>query len=156
MGVLDFELETTAPPERVFFAATDFSERRPDHWPLISRKQYRVFLLGEHEAEVEEGTAPGHHRARYEWSEQDQVVRATTIDASGVRAGSLWELSASPRPGGGSIVRIHQELHFTWTRMGVMGRLLSLTGDRLFKRWLKQTLSILEAEPLTAGSDLAR
>jgi hypothetical protein len=36
-AVYDFRIETTVSPERLLAAATDFSERRPDLWPGISR-----------------------------------------------------------------------------------------------------------------------
>jgi len=43
--VYDFTVDTPVSPERMLAAATDFSERRPDLWPLITRKHYRVFSV---------------------------------------------------------------------------------------------------------------
>ncbi len=62
MQSYEVNVETTIPPERLLAAATDFSERRPDLWPTITRRRYRVFSLGDHTAEVEEGTTAVHPR----------------------------------------------------------------------------------------------
>lgn len=88
-GVYDVRLETSVAPERLLAAATDFSERRPDLWPTITRQRYPVFSVGDHSAETEEGTRPVHHRYRYAWTD-DGVVRATTVDASAMATGSIW------------------------------------------------------------------
>jgi hypothetical protein len=37
MPKVSFTLESSAPPERVLAAATDFSDRRPELWPNSSR-----------------------------------------------------------------------------------------------------------------------
>jgi hypothetical protein len=68
-AVYDFSVETSVPADQMLAAATDFSERRPDLWPNVSRKQYHVYSVGDHSAEVEEGTSPFHHRAKYEWTD---------------------------------------------------------------------------------------
>jgi hypothetical protein len=39
---VEFTVESDLPPERVLAAATDFSERRPDLWPNLSRRFYKV------------------------------------------------------------------------------------------------------------------
>jgi hypothetical protein len=50
-SVYDVSIETNVSPERLLAAATAFTDRRPDLWPNIDRKQYRVFSVGDHTAE---------------------------------------------------------------------------------------------------------
>ena len=144
--IYDFTMETSVPPDRVLAAATDFTDRRPDWWPLISRKNYRVYSTGDGTSEVDEGTAPAHHRIRYEWS--GDTVRGITIDASGVETGSVWQLRARPREGGGSTVDVHMDFGFKGP-MGLMARaMVALRGrEGTFRKWFLQTVEILEKEP---------
>lgn len=143
--VFDYTVETSVSPQRMVEAATDFSERRPALWPLITRKTYRVYSTGDREAEVDEGTRPTHHRVKYTWT--DDTVRGETIDASGVTAGSLWEMKVRPRDGGGSFVDLHMEMTFKGL-MGFMGQMRTSMGGgaRVFQNWFMRTIRILEAE----------
>jgi hypothetical protein len=50
------EVDTTASPERVIGALTDFSSRRLELWPNIDRKYYKVAAREEKSAEVIEGS----------------------------------------------------------------------------------------------------
>jgi hypothetical protein len=40
----------------------------------------------------------------------------------------------------------HQDFRFGWNPFGIMGRLTSLAGNWMVRRWLTKTLSILEVE----------
>jgi len=146
-AVYDVRLETNVAPERLLAAAIDFSERRPSLWPTITRRRYRVFSLGDHSAETEEGTSPVHHRYKYAWTD-DGVVRATTVDASAMTAGSIWELRVRPGEGGGSKVDIHVEMRFKGL-MRVAGPFmfrLNGGGAETYRKWFMKTLAVLEAE----------
>jgi hypothetical protein len=153
MQSYEVNVETTIPPERLLAAATDFSERRPDLWPTITRRRYRVFSLGDHTAEVEEGTTPVHHRYRYTWTD-DGVVRATTVDATVMVTGSIWELRVRPREGGGSDVHIHVEMAFKRAvePLGLLGFRLNGGGAETYRKWFMKTVAVLEAEgPATSS-----
>lgn len=146
-GVYDFTIETTVSPERLLAAATDFSDRRPDLWPGISRRSYRVFSLGDHTADVEEGTSPVHHSYHYEWTD-DGTVRAITTEATVMTTGSVWEMRVRPREGGGSIVHIHVEMEFKGAA-GLLGRLMMRFyggGAATYRMWFMRTLDVLERE----------
>ena len=151
-SVYDISLETTVPPERLLAAATDFSPRRPDLWPTITRERYRVFSVGDHTADVEEGTAPVHHRYKYEWTD-DGVVRATTVDASVMASGSIWELRVRPGEGGGSKVHIHVEMGFKGLLrlIGPVVFRLNGGGAETYRKWFMKTLDVLEVDS-PAGS----
>jgi hypothetical protein len=143
-----FEVETPLPPELVFAAATDFSDRRPEIWSGIDPKQYRVHALGESTAEVTEGGREfGGIWARefYEWSDQGKVT-ARVLESNVFRPGSRWELHIRSTPVGGSRVE--------WTSfrqpVGFKGRVvvlaLRIMGRQHLGGYLRKTLSKLETE----------
>lgn len=146
-AVYDIDIETSVPPERLLAAATDFSERRPDLWPTITGNKYRVFSIGDQTAEAEEGTTPVHHRYKYAWSD-DGVVRATTVDATVMNTGSIWELRVQPREGGGSNVHIHVEMGFKGLARPIGPLVMRLNGGgaETYRKWFMKTLAVLEAD----------
>ena len=141
--VCDLAVETSVPPERMLAAAADFSERRPDHWPGITRKSYRVYSLGDGVAEVNEGSWPIHSRVRYEWSRD--TVRGVTVDCTTVAAGSIWQLRARSRQGGGSVVDVHFDFFFQGPGLMVWA-LIQLLGPGTLKKHFRRTVDILERE----------
>lgn len=151
--IYNLSFETSVPPERLFAAATDFSERRPDFWPNISREQYRVFSVGDHTAEVEEGTKPVHHRYKYEWTD-DGFVRATTVHATVMNTGSIWEMRVRPRDGVGSRVDIHVEMGFKRLVAPVGMLVMALNGGvaETYRKWFVKTLVVLERETASGSS----
>jgi hypothetical protein len=153
----DVRIETTVSPERLLAAATDFSERRPDLWPGISRRSYRVFSLGDHTADVEEGTSPVHHRYHYQWTD-DGTVRAITTEATVMKTGSVWEMRVRPRDGGGSIVQIHVEMGFKGAArlLGPVVMRFYGGGAATYRKWFIRTLDVLEREaPVMQGGRVA-
>ena len=70
------DIDTDVPPERMMKAATDFTDRRPELWPNISREFWQVHDRGPNWAEVTEGNPAVWARERYEWS--DSRVVGTT------------------------------------------------------------------------------
>lgn len=142
----DYALDTTAPPERVIAVLTDFSDRRPDYFPALSRRQYRVLERGETTALVREGTAMGWAVERYDWSEPG-VVRWTPQESNLARPGTTWEVRVTPRKEGGS----HLDVHFERDYKGPLGLFFMTVitaggGGKLLARYLRQTLDIIEKE----------
>lgn len=146
-AIYEIDVETSVSPERLLAAATDFSERRPDLWPTITRSRYRVLSLGDHTAETEEGTAPVHHRYKYQWTDEG-IVRATTVAATVMAGGSIWEMRVRPRGGGGSKVQIHVEMGFNGPFRVIGPVAMRLNGGvaETFRKWFMKTLSVLERE----------
>jgi len=103
---LDLVIDTPHPPDRFIAALTDFSERRPDHWPFLARGSYEVHELGETEAEVTEGTTSpaGAYwaRERYDWSKPG-VVSWTVRDSNFCEPGTTIVARVSPRGEGSRI-----------------------------------------------------
>ena len=112
MPSLDTAVETSLSPDAVRAALLDFSERRPDVWPGLSRELYEVYSVGETTAEVKEGTKLpfGAFWARegYDWSHPD-TVRWTVQQSNFCAPGSYVSATLRPREGGGTHVAIHWE-----------------------------------------------
>jgi hypothetical protein len=143
---IEFTVETTAPPEKVLEAAKDFTERRPDIWPGISRKFYEIHEVGPEFAEVTEGTdmlGGVWARERYEWPEPNRVT-GTVVD-SNIFASGVWEITVTPADGGGS--HVHVLNHRQMKGKGLaLAPVMLVAGKRLLAKDLKEkTLSQLES-----------
>jgi hypothetical protein len=149
----EYSAETRVSPECVIAATIDFSERRPDLWPALTRRQYKVLEKGDTTALVQEGTAMLRVVEKYDWSEPG-LVRWTVEESNFLRPGTSWELHASPRAGGGTRVDVTFERDYRGWRGIVPRTMLDIFGgERVLKRLLKRTLDILEHESLSAGPD---
>ncbi len=118
MPRIELEMESDLPPERIIAALTDFTERRPDLWPGLSRKQYRVYAVGDTWADVQEGSGgPVWARERYDWSTPGRVT--WTVQESGFSSrGDSVSVDVAPHDGG-------SRLHVVWQRRGknLLGKL---------------------------------
>jgi hypothetical protein len=106
--MIQFEVESLLPPDAVLEALTDFSKRRPELWPAIDPKIYQVHEVSASSALVTEGTdVMGGIWATelYEW-DGSGTVRATIQESNFWHPGGTWELTAAPRSGGGSLLRV--------------------------------------------------
>lgn len=140
--------DTTLPPDRVLYAARDFSDRRADIFPAVSVAKLEIHSQGETSADVTEGTRAGFgdnwERCDYDWTQPD-LVRAT-VKESNVYAvpGSSWEITASPTDGGSRI-------EMTWVREfrrnargRIFGTAFRLLGNRIFKKYGRDIVKNLE------------
>lgn len=137
---------TTASPERVIDALTDFSPRRLELWPNIDRKYFKVSALGEQSAEVTEGSAAFGgvwERARYDWSHPG-TVRLDVQDSNAFRPGSFWTYQVTPAANGGSEVRMEFDRRPRNLKGFFVGGLLSLFGKKIFGKSLRETLKRVE------------
>jgi len=145
--VVDLDSDVSA--ERVLAAATDFSERRPELWPNISREFWQLHERGPNWAEATEGSPAVWARERYEWS-GNQVV-GTTQDSNVFRAGGTWTLIVEPRDGAGSHIRVTLERRFKG-KGWLFYPAVTLFGRRMFKRNLQKTLTVLaNTDPTPRG-----
>jgi Polyketide cyclase / dehydrase and lipid transport len=133
-------MDTDVPADRVLAAATDFSERRSDLWPNINREFWQLHDHGPNWAEATEGSPGVWARERYEWS--DHRVVGTTQDSNVFRPGGTWTLTAEPRDGGGSHVRVVLDRRFQG-KGWIFYPAVALFGRRMFERNLKKTLDVL-------------
>ncbi len=101
--------ETSVSPERVLEAARDFSARRAELWRDVYTEHMTVHESGDTWADVTEGNpwpiGLVWERLRYDWSEPG-VLKGAVVDWNLFKAGSTWNLAASPSANGGSRVEI--------------------------------------------------
>lgn len=148
MTRVHFTLETTVQPERILAAATDFSERRPDLWPNISRRFYRVHEAAASHAEATEGsdTMGGiWAREHYDWSTPG-TVRGTVQASNVFEAGGTWEIHVRPRDDGGSRIELIRDRKGKNLKGRLIEGMLALGGRKILASGLLQTLAILERQ----------
>jgi hypothetical protein len=103
---MTFEIQTELEPRRVLDAMVDFSDRRPDLWPALSRKYYNVHELGENWADVTEGsdTMGGiWARERYDWSAEDLTVKSVITESNIFKPGGTFEMRVHPSGSGSRV-----------------------------------------------------
>ena len=148
------ELDTTASPERVIRALTDFSPRRIELWPNVEGKYFKVESSGDTSAEVIEGSSVFGgvwERGRYDWSRQG-VVRIDVKDSNAFQPGSFWVYEVTPKAGGGSHVHMEFDRRPRNLKGLVVSTALDLFGAKIFTKQLGETLRRLEAAPDAAPS----
>ncbi len=142
------ELDSTASPERVLRALTDFSPRRFDLWPNVDRKYYQVDEVDETSAEVVEGSdflgASVWEKGHYDWSRPGSV-HIDVEDSNTFQPGSYWDYQVTPRPGGGSHVHMEFDRRPRNFKGQVLSFLLGIAGKQIFKKSLSETLRRVEA-----------
>jgi len=142
MPHVEFDVETVLPPDKVKGALLDFTDRRPDIWPGITREFYEVYEVGATSALVKEGTRPPGiwAKERYDWSTPG-VVRWTVEESNFCTPGSFVEARVEPKDGGGS------RIHVTWERTPttfvarLMMQMIKLTGGRPIRSSLNKGLA---------------
>lgn len=140
------DLDTTASPERVIGALTDFSPRRFDLWPNVDRNYFKLESSGESSAEVTEGSpvlGGVWERSRYDWS-RPGTVRIDVTDSNAFQPGSFWIYEVTPTTSGGS--RVHMEFDRRPRNLKglFLGALLALFGKRIYDKQLRETLARVE------------
>ena len=141
MARVSGEVTSSTPPEVFLRALTDFSPRRPELWPNLSPKFYRVHSVGPTEAEVTEGSSAFGgvwERARYDWSEPG-VVLIEVEDSNAFAAGSWWRYQVEP-VGSGSKVRFQFDRRPKNLKGQLVSALLGVAGKRVFTKSLEETL----------------
>jgi hypothetical protein len=108
---IEFDVDTTLPPEKVKAMLLDFSENRPDTWPGLGREQYEVYSVGETSAEIREGNKRPNvwARERYDWS-RPGIVKWEVVESNFSKPGSYLEAHLNPKEHGGTTV------HIVWSR----------------------------------------
>ena len=138
MARIEFQVESPIEPGDVLEALTDFSERRPELWPAIDPKVYRVHEVSASSALVTEGTAvmDGIWATElYEW-DGSGTVRATIQKSNLWHPGGTWELTATPRDGGGSTLRVTRNRRAKNAKARLFEAMLRFVGARVLAKEL--------------------
>lgn len=144
--------QTTASPEQVLAAYTDFSDRRLQTWrDTLKPGNYALVEQGRTWAVVREGSLRMGVVLRYEWSEPF-MVRWSILESSFCHQGDGL-LTTRAATGGGAHVEILINEH---GGKGASGRVIlglkGLLGPRVLRRSSKRTLDRLSAEGPAAVS----
>ena len=155
MAHVTTDADTTASPERVIRALTDFSSKRFELWPTVDRAYFKVESSGDTRAEVTEGNgALGGiwEKGQYDWSNPG-TVRIDVTDSNAFKRGSYWVYQVTPRPDGGS----HVHMEFDRRPRSLRGRLASalfkVAGRQIYGKQLRETLHRVEVYD-RPGADL--
>lgn len=140
--------DTTVPPDRVLYAARDFSERRADIFPAVSIPKLDVHAEGETSADVTEGTRAGigdnWERCDYDWS-QPGSVRAVVNESNVYEVpGSSWEIKVTPTDGGSRVEMIWIREFQRNARGRIFGTAFRVLGNRIFNKYGRDILTNLE------------
>ena len=149
MAKIHYEADGEVPAERFIAALTDFSERRPELWPNLDAKFFRLIELGDTWAEVKEGTdvlGGVWGRERYDWSEPGRVT-LTLLESPDFRPGTIIDYHVTDRPDGGCHVAVDFQRIAASPRGRFVGAVVQLTGVGRFSKDLRETLSRLALPP---------
>jgi hypothetical protein len=135
----EFDFATTATPEQVTELMTDFSPNRPHRWPASSVDAFKVYRVGDTDADIREGQNFPKLWARwhYDWSTPNSVT-LTVTETDALRAGSFMTMTATPAAGGGSSVHVvwEQTSNNLTALIGVT--LMRFVGPRILSSYFRK------------------
>jgi hypothetical protein len=144
MATIRLHRRTSATPEQLVAAITDFGPGRSKIFPNSADGYLKVHSQGEREADVTEGGMGVWERLRYDWSDPNRVV-LTTTDSNLWGGASGHTYAFTRRPDGAT------DLEVVTVREGknLKGRLFEvlvrLGGKRLLGKALDTTVAAVEA-----------
>ena len=151
MAKIHYAADGPITAERFIAALTDFGERRPELWPNLDTKYFRLHERGDTWAEVTEGTdilGGVWARERYDWSEPG-IVRLRLLESADFRPGTVIEYRVTPNADGGCHVEVDFQRIAKTLRGRIVGVAVQMAGSRRFVADLDQTfahLARLDAE----------
>jgi hypothetical protein len=148
MATIRLQRTTSATPEQLVAAITDFGPGRSKIFPNSADGYLKVHSQGEHEADVTEGAKGVWERLRYDWSDPSRVVMTTT-DSNLWGGASGHTYAFTPRPDG----RTHVDVVTVREGKNLKGRLFELLvrvgGPRVLGKALDTTVAAVEARAAT-------
>ena len=148
MTTIRVTCETDVAPDRVLYAARDFSERRAEIFPAVSMPKLEIHAEREASADVTEGTRAGigdnWERCDYDWSRPGMVIATVTDSNVYAVPGSSWEMKATPKDGG-SVVEMVWIREFRRNARGrIFGTAFRLIGQRIFNGYGREIVENIE------------
>jgi hypothetical protein len=148
---IHYEADGPVAADRFIAALTDFGDHRPELWPNLDTKYFRLHERGDTWAEVTEGTdilGGVWARERYDWSEPG-IVRLRLIESVDFKPGTQIVYRVTPNADGGCHVAVDFQRIAASLRGRIVGAAVQMAGSRRFVADLQQTfehLARLEAE----------
>lgn len=135
---------TTATPEQVVAAITDFGPGRQQIFPNSADGYLKVHSQGPGFADVTEGSSGIWERLRYDWSDPHRVVMTTT-DSNIWGGASSHTYTLSPRPDGTTdidVVVVREGKNFRGRLTGVLAGSI---GKGVITKGFANTVKALDA-----------
>jgi hypothetical protein len=142
---IHYEADGPVASERFIAALTDFSDRRPELWPGLDARFFKVHEVGMSWAEVTEGTdvlGGVWAREHYDWS-QPGLVSLELLDSQDFRPGTRTEYRVTAATAGGCHVEVDFHRIARSPRGRFVGAVVQLTGARRFSNELHVALDRL-------------
>ncbi|WFE53197.1 SRPBCC family protein [Micromonospora sp. WMMD1155] len=150
MSLIHFVEKTTATPEQVLAALTDFGPGRSEVFGNSADEYLKVHGQGPGWADVTEGSGGIWERLRYDWSNPHRVTMTTTdSNIWGGQSGHTYTMR--PQPDGTTVldvvvVRVGKNFKGRLT-----GLVLGSVGKGVLRKALKDTLKAIEARSAATG-----
>jgi hypothetical protein len=146
---IHYEADGPVAPERFISALTDFGPNRPELWPNLDARYYKLHDAGDTWADVTEGSeflGGVWARERYDWSERG-VVRLRLREAIDFKPGTEIVYRVTGRSDGGCHVAVDFQRIAASLRGRAVGALVQSAGARQFRKDLGVTLDRLSRMP---------
>jgi len=155
MATIHLHETTTATPEQVVAALTDFGPGRSKLFGRSSDDYLKVHARGDSEADVTEGSGGIWERLHYDWSDPSRVTMTTTdSNAWGGRSGHTYTLAQ--RPDGTTDVDVVVVREGKNLKGRALGIVLAVAGKRVLGKGLAETVKAIEARTNGAGAASSR
>jgi hypothetical protein len=144
MATIHLHQTTTATPEQLVAALTDFGPGRKDLFPNSADDYLKVHDQGPNQADVTEGSSGIWERLRYDWSDPNRVVMTTTDSNTwGGNSGHTYTFTRqSDGTTGLDVVVVRDGKNLKGRALGVV---LAIFGKRVLGGALRKTVKAVEA-----------
>lgn len=143
MSTIHLTATTTATPEQVLEALTDFGPRRSQIFGRSADEYLRVHEQGPGHADVTEGSAGIWERLRYDWSDPRRItMRTTDSNTWGGASGHTYTLT--PQADGTTGIDVVVVRDGKTLKGKLLGALLGVAGKRVLGGGLQKTVKAIE------------
>ena len=144
MATMHLKQTTTATPEELVAAITDFGPRRSEIFGRSADGYLKVHDRGPTNADVTEGSGGVWERLHYDWSDPNRVV-LTTTDSNVWGGASGHTYTFTRRPDGKTdvdVLVVRDGKNFKGKALGVV---LTIFGKRILGKAFERTVKAIEA-----------
>ncbi len=144
MATIHLNETTTATPDQVLAALTDFGPGRSEIWGRSADGYLVVYDQSPGHADAKEGSGGVWERLEYDWSDPRHVVMKT-VDSNIWGGASGHTYTLTPQPDGKTdvdVVVVRDGKNFTGK---VLGAVLGAFGTRVLGKDLNKTVKAIEA-----------
>jgi len=134
-------------PKHLYDALVDFTDQRPQWWPMLAPKHYQKGPQGKGWAKIREGsTKPvsvwAWEKYEYAWNGKSGKVRWTIQDSNIAKEGGYVEARLSPE-GSGTKVELDYNRQAKSLKGRLAGVMMQAMGPKILGSGMKKTAKIL-------------